>query len=77
MDAQLTRSQGDGLSFQPGTVLPALRSNLNFWVTGIATPLFPALVRLHLPLVWPGDSLWDSLALWRNSHFLWRPTIRR
>ncbi len=54
MDAQLMRSQGDGLSFQPAAVLPALRSNLHFWVTGIAMlALFPALVHLHLPLVWP------------------------
>ncbi len=54
MDAQLVRSQGDGLSFQLAAVLPALGSNLHFWVTGIATlALFPALVRLHLPLVWP------------------------
>ena len=35
-------------------VLPALRSNLHFVVATIATvALLPALVHLHLPLVWP------------------------
>ncbi len=43
-------------------VLPALRSNLHFVVVGVATvALFPALVRLHLPLVWPWEFIWGFI----------------
>jgi len=43
-------------------VLPALRSNLHFVVVGVATvALFPALVRLHLPLAWPWEFIWGFI----------------